>query len=139
MISAWTDVKVIICSCLDTRNPLPLKARISLVCSSRPYVWGRRDLGTQMRLPLHFFCDMCCSWTQHGVIPLPSLLRSPRAAADVKPGVFTASGKTPMSRKGFASAGERTEGGQEMAWCWLSSYGPFLSFPFLSPAKLCAC
>lgn len=27
MISAWMDVKVIICSCLDTRDPLPLKAK----------------------------------------------------------------------------------------------------------------
>lgn len=138
MISAWMHVKVIICSCLDTRDPLPLKARISLVCGSCLYIWGRRDLGTQMRLPLHFFYDMCCSWTQQRVIPLPSLLHSPRAAADVKPVVIMASGKTPMSSSGFASAGERTEGGQEMDWCWHSSYGPFLSFPFPFPAKTCA-
>jgi len=39
-----------------------------------------------------------------------------------------------MSSSGFASAGERTEGGQEMDWHGLSGYDPILCFPFSSKA-----
>lgn len=70
------DVKVIICSCLDTRDLVPLKTRISWVCKGKLCVWDSRDWGTRMRLP--FFCDICCSWTQRLVIPLPSVSHSPR-------------------------------------------------------------
>lgn len=64
------DVKVIICSCLDTGDCLLLIARTALMCRSKTCIWDRRDQGTQMRLPLHFSSDMSCNWTRSWEPPL---------------------------------------------------------------------
>lgn len=61
----------------------------------------------------------------------PSLCLSlPQTHNHVKSVVVMASGETPRSSGGFASAEERTEGSQEMDWHCLSQCDLILSFPF---------